>query len=59
MGDTQLQTVMNHYFDTDYLHMQTETERFELPSEIVVPAEAETNIASARTEGCSGSLVSY
>jgi len=33
MGDTQLATVMKHYFDSDFEHMQTEVEKWQLPVE--------------------------
>jgi integrase len=33
MGDTQLQTVMKHYFDSDFEHMQAEVERWQIPVE--------------------------
>lgn len=33
MGDTQLQTVMKHYFDSDFEHMQAEVARWEIPTE--------------------------
>lgn len=33
MGDTQLTTVMKHYFDSDFEHMQAAVERWELPVE--------------------------
>jgi site-specific recombinase XerD len=33
MGDTQLATVMKHYFDSDFEHMQTEVEKWQLPFE--------------------------
>jgi integrase len=33
MGDTQLQTVMRHYFDSDLEHMQAEVERWQIPVE--------------------------
>lgn len=47
MGDTQLQTVMKHYFDSDYEHMQTEVERWQLPSETDTPGEPWDRFASA------------
>jgi hypothetical protein len=33
MGETQLATVMEHYFDSDFEHMQTEVEKWQLPVE--------------------------
>ncbi|MEK6371259.1 MAG: tyrosine-type recombinase/integrase [Acidobacteriota bacterium] len=33
MGDTQLATVMKHYFDSDFEHMQVEVEKWMLPVE--------------------------
>jgi integrase len=33
MGDTQLATVMKHYFDSDFEHMQIEVEKWQLPIE--------------------------
>lgn len=33
MGDTQLATVMKHYFDSDFEHMQIEVEKWQLPVE--------------------------
>ena len=33
MGDTQLATVMKHYFDSDFEHMQAEVEKWQLPVE--------------------------
>lgn len=33
MGVTQLATVMKHYFDSDFEHMQTEVEKWQLPVE--------------------------
>jgi integrase len=47
MGDTQLQTVMKHYFDSDYEHMETEVERWELPRETDAPGEPWERFASA------------
>jgi integrase len=47
MGDTQLQTVMDHYFDSDYEHMQTEVERWQLPSETDTRDEPWERFASA------------
>jgi integrase len=51
MGDTQLQTVMDHYFDTDYEYMQTEIERMELPFETAVAEDAREDFASAIASG--------
>ena len=47
MGDTQLQTVMKHYFDSDYAHMETEVECWELPRETDAPGEPWERFASA------------
>jgi integrase len=33
MGDTQLVTVMRHYFDSDFEHMQDEVEKWHVPTE--------------------------
>lgn len=33
MGDTQLSTVMKHYFDSEFEHMQAEVEKWQLPVE--------------------------
>ena len=46
MGDTQLATVMKHYFDSDFEHMQTEVEKWQLPAE----SEAAQRPGKARFE---------
>lgn len=42
MGDTQLATVMKHYFDSDFEHMQAEVEKWELPVEKKSAARRQT-----------------
>jgi hypothetical protein len=46
MGDTQLQTVMNHYFDSDFEHMQTALARWEIPTEEVLITKYASGAAS-------------
>jgi hypothetical protein len=46
MGDTQLQTVMNHYFDSDFEHMQAEVARWEIPTEEMLITKYASDAAS-------------
>lgn len=47
MGDTQLQTVMKHYFDSDFEHMQTEVEKWTLPVEKLAAERTQARFESA------------
>ncbi|HET8798199.1 MAG TPA: tyrosine-type recombinase/integrase [Thermoanaerobaculia bacterium] len=47
MGDTQLQTVMDHYFDSDFEHMRVEVARWEIPTEESLIISYASDAASA------------
>jgi integrase len=46
MGDTQLQTVTNHYFDSDFEHMQAEVARWETPTDEMLITKYASDAAS-------------